>query len=294
MDVLSDAITAMRTGRAHSSLRRLYGPWGVRFPAGDSAGFHVVLQGSCWLLPPDATPIALGVGDIAFLSRERGHGLADRPDTPLTAFAEGEQPPAREGSQPPTVLLCGAYLLDRVRPHPLLAQLPDVIHLPARVGPHPSLRAAVELLGIELQRPRPGGGAVVSALLDMLLLYIIRAWLDEHASSGWAAALNDPAIAAALRAVHDDPARAWTVESLGAEAGLSRAAFSRRFAALVGQPPLAYVTWWRMIQAARMLRESDVPLAAVAQRAGYTSEFAFARAFKREYGVAPGSYRRAA
>jgi AraC-like DNA-binding protein len=136
----------------------------------------------------------------------------------------------------------------------------------------------------------------VPALLDMLLLYILRAWLDERphhgSATGWAAALGDPAVSAALQEIHNDPARPWTVEGLGARAGLSRAAFARRFTALVGRPPLAYLTWWRMTTAARLLRRSDAPLHVVAEQVGYSSEFAFANAFKREYGIAPGRYRR--
>ncbi|CAG6391995.1 AraC family transcriptional regulator [Streptomyces cocklensis] len=104
--------------------------------------------------------------------------------------------------------------------------------------------------------------------------------------------MRDPAITAALRHIHQEPAGQWPVEALGAKAGLSRAAFSRRFTSLVGKPPLGYLTWWRMTLAARLLRDSDKPIQTVAQRTGYTSEFAFAKAFKREYGVAPGRYRR--
>jgi AraC-like DNA-binding protein len=92
--------------------------------------------------------------------------------------------------------------------------------------------------------------------------------------------------------MHQDPARAWTVRELGATAGLSRAAFARRFRAIVGQPPLAYLTWWRLAGAARMLRETDAPLASIATRVGYSSQFAFANAFKREFGQAAGGYRK--
>lgn len=194
-----------------------------------------------------------------------------------------------------TIMLCGAYLLDRSRAHPLLGDLPDVIHLPARVGRHLRLHAAVDLLGAELEQPRPGSDAMLPALLEVLLLHILRAWFDDKsahgAATGWAAALRDSAVATALRAIHGDPSRQWTVEELGAQAGLSRAAFARRFAALVGQPPLAYLTWWRMTLAARLLRDSDAPLAAVARMVGYASEFAFAHAFKRGYGSAPGGFR---
>lgn len=245
--------------------------------------------------------MALGAGDVAFLPRGSGHGLADSPSTPL-AGAPAPLPSMTSPSEDETVsnastvMLCGAYLLDRSRTHPLLADLPDVIHLPSRVGQHSALRVTIDLLGDELRRPQPGGDAMLPALLDALLLHILRAWFDDkaadEAATGWAAAIRDPAIDAALRAMHGDPGRQWTVEELGARAGLSRAAFSRRFAALVGRPPLAYLTWWRMTLAARLLRDSDAPLAAVAAKVGYTSEFAFAHAFKRAYGSAPGTFRR--
>jgi AraC-like DNA-binding protein len=195
-----------------------------------------------------------------------------------------------------TVMLCGGYLWDRSRAHPLLSSLPEVIHLPARMGRHPGLHAVVGLLGDELEQSRPGGDAMRYALLDLLLLHILRAWFEQQSGDGdapgWAAALRDPGVAAALRAVHSDPGRQWTVEELAGQAELSRAAFARRFAGLVGRPPLAYLTWWRMTLAARHLRDSDAPLAAVARKVGYTSEFAFAHAFKREYGSAPGAFRR--
>jgi AraC-like DNA-binding protein len=173
--------------------------------------------------------------------------------------------------------------------------MPDVVHLPATPGRHPALRSAIDQLCAELERPRPGSDSVVSALIDLLLLYILRAWQDEQPPDGtasWAAALADPVIGRALRAIHAEPGKAWTVQALGQHTGLSRAAFARRFTALVGEPPLAYLTAWRMTAAARLLRETSTPLSAVAAHTGYGSEFAFAKAFKREYGVAPGSYRR--
>ncbi|MFI1328561.1 AraC family transcriptional regulator [Streptomyces sp. NPDC020845] len=312
MDVLSDAITSMRAGRPHAGRTEQHGSWGVRFPDSEGAGFHVVLQGTCWMLPRDGEPIALGPGDVVFMPHGRGHGLADSPHTPLAAFRGSLPGPFAEDAAsadieggadagadrrpgPDTLLLCGAYFLDRARPHPLLGELPQALHIPARLGRHPELRSAVELLGGELERARPGTSAVLTSLLDMLLLYVLRAWYEEqsgHMSTGWAAALHDRAVSEALRAIHRDPAHPWTVETLGQAAGLSRAAFARRFTALAGQPPLAYLTWWRMTVAARLLRESELPLRAVAERTGYASEFAFAKAFKREYGVAPGGYRR--
>ncbi|MFF9621275.1 AraC family transcriptional regulator [Streptomyces griseosporeus] len=306
MDVLSDAVAAMRSGRPHSGLRDKYAPWGLRFAASEGAGFHVVLRGSAWLRPSEGEPVALGPGDVVFLAHGRGHALASGPGVALEDVrleADGSWPalPPPEPGAPPadTVMLCGAYTLDRSRAHPLLSELPEVVHLPARVGAHRSLRTAVELLGQELEERGPGSDTIVTSLLDTLLLYILRAWWEgeRHADghpTGWAAALTDPAVATALRAIHADPAHPWTVEELGSVGGLSRAAFARRFTALVGSPPLAYLTWWRMTTAGRLLRGEDVPLRRVAERAGYTSEFAFAKAFKREFGVTPGQYRRRA
>ncbi|MFC0528952.1 AraC family transcriptional regulator [Phytohabitans kaempferiae] len=309
MDVLSDVITVMRTGEPRSARLAWRAPWAQEFasmPGG--AGFQVVLRGPCWLLRPDGEPLALAPGDVVFRPHGRGHTLADSPATaPVAPACDPGDPRALRRyaddtvDDPTTVTLCGGYQLDAARAHPLLRDLPELIHLPAHLGRHPDLRATVDLLAGELARPRLGTDAIVPALLDTMLLHILRAWLEGQVpvggaatrpGGGWAAALNDPPIAAALQAMHRDPAHPWTVASLATEAGLSRAPFARRFAALVGQPPLAYLTWWRMTTAARLLTVSDAPLSAVAARVGYASEFAFATAFKRRYGVAPGRYRR--
>ncbi|GAA3398926.1 AraC family transcriptional regulator [Cryptosporangium minutisporangium] len=300
MDVLSDAIGVMRTGRPHSAEICKRAPWGVRADPFSGAGFHVVLEGTCWLVPEEGAAIALGVGDVVCLPHGCGHALVDSPSTSLAGAPSGSLQEIRPsadggGGGAATVLLCGAYTLDRTRPHPLFEELPEVIHVPARLGHRTPLHAAVNLLGDEVANPGHGSEAVVSALLDMMLLYILRAWLaeqtDDGKSTGWAASLRDAAITTALRHIHQEPARQWTVETLGTKAGLSRAAFSRRFTSLIGKPPLGYLTWWRMTLAAQLLRDSDQPLLTVAQRTGYTSEYAFAKAFKREHGLSPGRYR---
>jgi AraC-like DNA-binding protein len=288
VDVLSDAIRVMRTGHPHASRTRLAAPWGIRFPAQEGAGFHAVLHGAGFVIPGLGPPVAVAAGDVVFLPHGLVHAIADTPTTPLVEFGRAV---AGAGAGPRTEMLCGAYRLDRSREHPLVAELPDVVHLQA--GKHPALRGALDLLAAEVATA-PGTDAAKSALLDLLLVYMVRAWYDEQpaaAATGWSAALGDPAVAEALRAIHSHPERPWTVQSLAALAGLSRAPFARRFAETVGSPPLTYLTWWRMTTAARLLRESDRPLRAVAARIGYVSEFAFAKAFKREFGVAPGRYR---
>ncbi|NGO08032.1 AraC family transcriptional regulator [Streptomyces sp. HC44] len=279
MDVLSDVVAAMRTGSPFANREDREGVWRTHFEPFAGAGFHVVLHGACLLVPEDGPAVNLTTGDVVLTPHGTRHTLTD---------------PGSAGAQGATALLCGGYQLDRSRPHPLLGTLPQIIHRPSQIGRHQDLSAAVSLLGAELQNPRPGTDAALPTLLDLLLLYALRAWIEDESArgtTGWPAALADPAIGSALHAIHDDPAKPWTVEALGKKANLSRATFSRRFAAVVGEPPLTYVTWWRLTVAARLLRNSDTPLAQIAQHVGYGSPFAFATAFKREHGVSPGRYR---
>ena len=300
--MVGDAIGAMRTGEPQVARALLRPPWGLRFPAFGAPGVHVILKGTAWLLPPDeAAPILLGAGDVALLRRRRPHGLADDPATPLWDADLAEHVPADhwpadgsalDAATGGTVLIGGTYRLSGARPHPLLDGLPDVLHLPARVGAGSDVRAVVDLLGAEMDRNLPGVSAATPALLDLLLLYGLRAWFEaEDATSGWARALRDPAISAAIRAIQDEPRAPWTVAGLARRSNLSRAAFARRFSDLTGQPPLTYLTWWRMTLAARLLQTTDEPLAAVADRVGYSTEYAFSKAFKRELGVPPSRYR---
>ncbi|SHN35102.1 AraC family transcriptional regulator [Cryptosporangium aurantiacum] len=310
MDVLSDAVGAARTGHPTSYRVEFRAPWGRRFPSVPGAGFHVVLEGSAWLIGPGAEPVAVGVGDVVLFPHGHAHGMAGHPDAPLLPMAyvlpddtrptaqatvhvgPDQESPDHEGpGGPVTVMLCGLYRFARERPHPLLRDLPDVIHLPAQLGRHPGLRATVDLLATELDAPRAGSSAAITALLDLLLVHLLRARLDDDPAAGWGSALADPIVGPALRAMHDEPAKPWTVRELGGLAGASRAAFARRFKRLVGQGPLGYLTWWRMTLAADLLRRSDAPLAVVSRQIGYTSEYAFANAFRREYGTSPGRYR---
>jgi AraC-like DNA-binding protein len=289
VDVLSDVIAVMRTGRPVVARVAWERPWGQRFaPVPGASGFQVVLKGTCWLLRDHADPVELREGDVVFLPDGRGHALADSPTTPLTTEACDPDSVADHPvpAHPTTVTLCGAYELDHV--HPLLRDLPGTV-----LVSDPELLAAATLLAGELEHPRLGSDALVPALLDTLLLYLLRAWSTGTThTTGWAAALNDPVTATALHHIHRDPAHPWTVARLAATAGLSRAPFAKRFTALVGQPPLTYLTWWRMTTAARLLKDTDAPLSTIAARVGYSSEFAFAAAFKRARGTAPGRYRR--
>lgn len=316
MDVLTDTLAAMRTGPPAAVRTDARAPWGLRIRPIAGAGFHVVLRGSCLLIPFSADggvgegPIRLEAGDLVLLRTGRGHLLTDALDSPVVEFRPdvvgrvassgtgrttsiGRITTGGDGAS--ARLLCGAYTLDTVRRHPLLRDVPEIFHMPAARRRDGGLQATVDLLRAEVENPGPGSDGIVPALIDAMLLYILRAWFDERvADGGGTSALADPVLGRALQATHAEPARAWTVEALAAEAGLSRAAFARRFSTLMGEPPMVYVTRWRLTLAARRLRESDATLGQIARDVGYATEFAFAKAFKREYGSSPGAYRRAA
>ncbi|MGW8766486.1 AraC family transcriptional regulator [Streptomyces sp. NPDC055815] len=308
MDVVSDAISAVRVGQPSSDRVRVAGRWCARLAPYDGAGFHVVLSGSCWLLPDGGAPVALGPGDAVLLPHGTGHVIADAPAdaetvaraVPFERWADGSLPrPPRPAPRAREVeMLCGKYRLDRSHTHPLLAELPPLVHLPAREGTHSELRAAIGLLGGELDERRPGVCLALPSLLDLLFVYMIRSWMATETAAGstagtWPAVLGDPVAAAALRALHSDPAAPWTVDRLAAEAGVSRPTLARRFTTLVGRPPMAYLTWWRLTRAAALLRDTEAPLATVARHVGYASPYALSHAFRREFGTTPGRYRSA-
>ncbi|SEF26563.1 AraC-type DNA-binding protein [Amycolatopsis pretoriensis] len=287
MDLLSDAIAAVRLGRPTSNRLRAGDEWCYRFAPYEGAGFHVLLRGSGWLIPPGGSPIQLSAGDAVLVPHGGEHTLSSRPDgSGAVPFETAVADPAGR-----TEFLCGKYRQSRTRRHPVLATLPEVVHVPARIGSHPELRAAIDLLGGEVAANRPGASTALTGLLDLLLVYLLRAWLEQNPATGWPEALRDPPIAAALEALHANPEAPWRIEDLANRVGLSRATLARRFTTLTGHPPMAYLTWWRLTTAARLLHDTELPLPSIAAKVGYGSPFAFSHAFKRQFGVAPGNYR---
>jgi AraC-like DNA-binding protein len=280
--VLSDAYgSAACEGFSRIEVRS---PWGLCVPESAGAVFHMLLEGACSLVPAAGSPLSpLEAGDLVLLPRGARHVLTDDPSS-----ASGDVPNARR-----SLLLSGGYRSRRSLP--LLASLPEVVHLPAHRCRQHGLRSIVDLLGAELEDGHPEAPEVVPALADALVPLVARSWLDDCAPGPGGDAQepsSDPAVATAVERIHAEPERAWTVTALAREAALSRSAFARRFALAIGEPPGAYLAHLRMTIAGRLLRDSDLKLAAVARRVGYASEFAFAKAFKRDYGIAPGAYRR--
>jgi transcriptional regulator GlxA family with amidase domain len=198
-----------------------------------------------------------------------------------------------DGDGPPTVWICGGYRLGAGVRHPLTSVLPDVVVITAAQARRTGLSAAVDLIAAEVDGTDPGAPAVMASLVDLLFVYLLRTWFAEHHDdAGWGRALFDPTVGAALSLMHADPGRSWNLDALADATRTPRATLTRRFAALTGQSPMAYLTDWRMAVAARLLRDTDSTLRVIAQQVGYDSEFAFARAFKRTTGQAPGQYRK--
>jgi AraC-like DNA-binding protein len=188
-----------------------------------------------------------------------------------------------------TTLLVGTYLLDGEVSRRLLAALPSLLVLPAQTQESP----LVALLAAEIVKDEPGQEAVLDRLLDLVLITTLRSWLArrESGAPAWYSAAGDPVVGPALKLLHHTPARPWTVASLARATGVSRAGLARRFTELVGEPPMSFLTGWRLALAADLLRDPGATLGEVATKVGYGSAFSLSAAFKRERGISPSEHR---
>jgi AraC-like DNA-binding protein len=279
-------------------------PWGLGMDRVAGAAFHAVVEGTAWLSLPGRQEIRLLPGDVVLLPAGTAHVLASAPDAGTVPFdrdaaqralAAGEELHVGCGD-PQTRILCASYQQDPAITLPLLRLLPELLHITAARA-STSLHSTLQLLAQETHQPAPGSAAVLDRIVDILFIQVLRTWLaasdlGPHGPS-WLSALTDPVAGPALAALHAEPGNDWTVASLAAATGVSRATLARRFPAAVGATPAAHLTRWRMDLAAQRLRDSDVTVAAIARSLGYTSEFAFSRAFNRSRGIPPGRYRAA-
>jgi AraC-like DNA-binding protein len=303
VDPLADVLDVSRVGGALLAHVRAHAPWGIALDATPGAAFHAITAGTAWLRVGDEAPRQLMPGDVVLLPTGIAHELVGSATTPARPFDRATKE-ARVGADGGLVFdgpgactrfLCAAYDYDHEVAHPLLSLLPPVLYVAGDPpGGGSPVQATLQLLAAELGGHQEGSRAVVERLVDVLFVQVVRAWLHAAADgdASWLRALRDPAVANALALMHGQPERAWTVEALAREVNLSRATLARRFGELVGEPPLAYLTRWRMDVAARRLRETADSVAVVAGSVGYSSEYAFSRAFARARGAPPGRYRR--
>ena len=299
-DVLSQAIRETGISGLLTSRSLLSPPFALAFGADSRrVGFHYLLAGECWLCADGAAPMMLHKGDLALFPGGAAHALADDPmTTPVSVeVLAGDLPPGASlddffGPGPSTVeVLCGAYDVAS-EGSVVLRDLPDCILVRTEEHRGAMLGQILELLTTEFRHPKSGGRLMQSHLVDMVLVEALRIWSGRPGvNAGWIGALSDSSIGAPLRAIHTDPAADWSVGVLAGLAGQSRAVFAKRFRDIVGEPPLTYVARLRMAEAARCLADG-ARIAEAAEVAGYANEFAFAKAFKRIRGEAPGQLRR--
>ncbi len=308
MDTLTGLLDGPRARGAFLLRSILDPPWCLRIEDGAALSMVALVRGDAWVLPADGAPTRMHPGDVAVIRGPQAYTMADDPATPVqVVIGPGQRctpvggPGDRElrdlgvrtwgaGPHGATVMLSGTYQLHSEVGHRLLGALPAVLVHPAAAGD----RSLVDLLEREMTGAGPAQELVLDRLLDLLLVSVLRAWLSA-AGEGvprWHVAQGDPVVGPALRLLHAEPAHPWTVAGLAARVGVSRASLARRFHDLVGEPPMAYLTGWRLTLAADLLRTADATIGAVARQVGYGSAFALSAAFKRGRGMSPHEYRR--
>jgi len=299
MDPLSDVLDRVRLRGCVYFQRDFSPPWGMAMDAGPFAQFHLVVRGRCWLQTGDATR-QLATGDIVVFPFGAAHMLLDDPSTDpvpgmavLNAHHAGQ--PIFNGQAEGARLLCGHFELNRDLRHPLIRELPPLIHIKGMSAEQPSwLETAIALLVRESASDQPGAATVVDRLAEVLFVQVLRAHLLANApSQGFLAALKDQRMSGALEVIHGNVHTDLTLDAIARAAGMSRSNLALRFKEVMGVTPMDYVTDWRMQRAREMLQTTRGSLADVAERVGYRSEAAFSRAFKRVFDQTPGALRRA-
>jgi AraC-like DNA-binding protein len=299
VDVLSDVLSRAHARGALFGRWLLSSPWGLDFDDGQMPlSLHTVLSGEL-TCEREGSAAQARQGDLVLVRGGRyrfvhAPGAAARPVAAVLATGPAPGTPRTYllgGAGHHTELLCGAYTFDGGLWPALLAGLPEVTVV-GSAGDR-ALSTLLALLAEEIRGTGPGQQTVLDRLLDLLLVAALRVhWSAAGAAApGWFRAVGDPVAGPALRALHEEPARPWTIADLAERAGVSRATLARRFSSLLGQPPLAYLTGWRMELARDALESTNATIASVARTVGYADEFSFATAFKREVGIAPGRYR---
>ncbi|MCX4830129.1 AraC family transcriptional regulator [Streptomyces sp. NPDC102340] len=309
MDVLAGLLEGPRARGAFMMRACFEPPWAVRIADEAPLSVMIMVEGEAWILPEgdEDKPRHIRPGDIAIARGPDPYVCCDDPATePRAEIGPGQEcrplGPAHvgrykefgvrewgESPDAPAKMLIGTYQLRGELTARLLDALPALLVLPTEVWRCP----LTPLVAEEIVKDEPGQDVVLDRLLDLLLIASLRAWFSrpEADAPAWYRAMGDPVVGRALRLIQDDPAHPWTVVELAERSGVSRAALARRFTELVGEPPMAYLTGWRLALAADLLREGGATVAAIARRVGYGSAFALSTAFKREYGVSPQEYR---
>jgi AraC-like DNA-binding protein len=317
LDVLDQLLADLRQEACIFTRLEATEPFRIQKDASSVAPFYAVLSGKVRIQTAGEV-YGLNAGDFLVLPRGEAHEFAgiDSANTPATSLyalaAEAGVEPWRPGTRyrktlrarhggggAPSLTLIGIFSFGDPRRNPLLAALPPVLLIRSGAGRNQSLlKMTLNAIAEELADEQPGSSLVIAKLADLLFMQSLRAYLatdlshNGHPSAGWLRGIKDPLVGRAISSMHARPEQRWTVQSLAAESGCSRAVFAERFSALVGQGAVGYLTAWRMHVAAGLLLEGSSSIGSIAGRVGYGSEAAFSIAFKRWAGASPGAYRR--
>lgn len=299
MDALSSVLRSLRLRTAVLSLTHVTGRWAVSSPGKSRTMiFHGVVAGTCLIrLDGEPEPRRLEAGDIAFLPRGGGHLLASHRGLPGIPF---DQVPVRMSGSVPVIvhgspgaetrIVCGKCTLDHPAAASVLELMPTLLaSRPADDKRRKWTSATLSLLEQEILDRGPAGR--LTSLTDSLFVHLVAQAASEAPAAGLLAATRDAQIGRALALVHGDPAAEWSAATLAARVGMGRTRFFDRFTELVGEPPARYVARWRVLSAADLLRDTSLSTQEIAERVGYSSEDALARAFKRHMGRRLGQYR---
>jgi AraC-like DNA-binding protein len=295
MDPLSDVVALLRPDTAISKPIAACGEWGVRYAAYGQPGFALVLEGECWLALDERAPIRLARGDFVLLPATPAFAMTSRPGAACvpaapsaTAVRHGEAAGERDFR-----MLGGSFRIEPANAPLLIDLLPDMVHV--RAADAAALSRIIGLIEDECAADRPGGEMILQRLLEVMLIEALRLERMGQEGSfdpGLLAGLRDPALAKALRAIHSEVGRRWTVANLARIAGMSRSAFAARFRATAGCAPMEYLARWRMARARDALGRGGAALDRLAAEIGFESASAFSTAFRRRVGCAPGGFAR--
>lgn len=301
MDILAQVLDRVRLGGTLLFHFELGHPWNLELPARPYALFHYLSEGSATLALGEGPEIQMSEGDFVVITRGEPHAFySDRRAKPLRIIdidrASSRFGVIRHGSRakPLSMMICGNFTVSRPLFGSVLELLPPVLLLkPTADGGW--LEAILRRMVSESALERPGQRVALSRLTEVLFVEVLRSWIASLSpgQGGWLGAISDPHIGPALKLIHENPEKPWTLSDLGHRVGLGRSVFSARFTKLVGQSMHRYVIERRMAEAAFLLETSDEPIARIASRVGYETPAAFSKLFNRYHSLSPGRYRAA-
>ena len=297
-DVLGDVLETLRFRGSIFFRSQLAAPWGMQLEPAMAPRFHIALDGDCVLGAGDNHALVqLKQMDIVLLPHGDMHWIADQPDRELVPSERADEAcelgnPLFQEGEITNKLICGIVHYEQAMQHPILSALPDGMHF-ADIDREDPIWASVLLIDAEMENSAVPRTALVDRLTEVLFMQLLYRYIDKNPQlPGFLSALSERRVHRILALIHRCPEQAWTLESLGEKVGMSRATVARQFHKLVGMPPLAYITNWRMMKAHHLTKHTGLSFEDIAELTGFSSARSLSKAFQRKYGVTPAQLRK--